>query len=131
MCLFPDARRCLEDLRARGIPLGLVTNGDTRQQRDKIERHDLARYFDVIVIEGELGAGKPDPRVYHHALSALRTPAADTWMVGDHLEFDVAGAQDVGARGVWLDRAGQGLPIGSRVQPARIIAALDTLLPER
>jgi len=130
MCLFPDARACLENLRGRGIPLGLVTNGDTRQQRDKIERHDLARYFDVIVIEGEFGAGKPDPRVYHHALSALRTPAADVWMVGDHLDFDVAGAQDVGVHGVWLDRAGQGLPPGSRVQPARIIAALDALLSE-
>jgi putative hydrolase of the HAD superfamily len=130
MCLFPEARACLETLHAHGLPLGLVTNGDARQQRDKIERHDLARFFDVIVIEGEFGTGKPDPRVYHHALSALRMPAAATWMVGDHLEFDVAGAQRVGVHGVWLDRAGQGLPPGSSVRPARIIGALDALLSE-
>ncbi|HEY3065424.1 MAG TPA: HAD family hydrolase [Methylomirabilota bacterium] len=130
MCLFPEARACLERLRARGLPLGLVTNGDARQQRDKIERHDLARFFEVIVIEGEFGTGKPDPRVYQHALSALRTPAAQAWMVGDHLEFDVGGAQRVGVHGVWLDRAGQGLPPGSSVRPARIIGALDALLSE-
>ena len=38
------------------------------QQRDKIERHRLAGFFDVIVIEGEFGAGKPDEVVYRHAL---------------------------------------------------------------
>ena len=53
------------------MPLGLVTNGDATQQRDKIERHGLARFFDAIVIEGEFGAGKPDEIVYRHALGEL------------------------------------------------------------
>jgi putative hydrolase of the HAD superfamily len=60
MQLFPDALACLTAWRARGVGLGLVTNGDASQQRDKIARHALAGYFDVIVIEGEFGAGKPD-----------------------------------------------------------------------
>jgi len=50
MRLFPETRAVLDALRARGLPLALVTNGDVRQQRDKIERHDLARYFGAIVI---------------------------------------------------------------------------------
>jgi putative hydrolase of the HAD superfamily len=127
MRLFPDARGCLERLRGRGLPLGLVTNGDAREQRDKIERHDLARYFDVILIEGELGVGKPEAAVYRAALDALGAPAAATWMVGDHLEFDVAGPQRLGLRGVWLDRRGQGLPSGTAVRPDRIIRGLDEL----
>ena len=129
MALFPEARACLEMLRGRGLPLGLVTNGDAREQRWKIERCDLARFFDAIVIEGELGAGKPDAVVYETALHALGVPAGpDVWMVGDHLDFDVAGAQHVGLRGVWVDRAGLGLPAESPVRPDQIVRALDEVL---
>jgi putative hydrolase of the HAD superfamily len=127
MRLFPDALDLLERLRARDVPLGLVTNGDAGQQRDKIERYGLARFFDVIVVEGEFGAGKPDELVYRAALDGLDVPPTDAWMVGDHLEFDVAGPQRLGVQGVWLDREGAGLPPDSPVQPARIIRSLQEL----
>ena len=126
MQLFPDARETLERLRARGVPLGLVTNGDAGQQRDKIERFELAPFFEVIVIEGEFGAGKPDETVYRHALDHLGVAPADTSMVGDHLEFDVAGPQRLGLRGIWLDRPGAGLA-DSHVRPHRIIRSLHEL----
>jgi putative hydrolase of the HAD superfamily len=124
MRLFPDALQCLERLRAASTPLGLVTNGDARQQRDKIARHDLARFFDVIVIEGEFGAGKPDEVVYRHALSTLGVDPRGAWMVGDNLEFDVDGPQRLGLRGLWLDRAGHGLPATATVRPYRVIRSL-------
>jgi putative hydrolase of the HAD superfamily len=127
MRLFPDALDMLERLRARGVPLGLVTNGDARQQRDKIERHDLGRFFDAIIVEGEFGAGKPDEVVYRAALTRIGVGPADAWMVGDHLEFDVDGPQRLGVQGVWLDRDGLGLPAGSAVRPARIIRSLREL----
>ena len=127
MRLFPDALATLEHFRAAGAALGLVTNGDARQQRDKIDRHGLARFFEVIVIEGEFGAGKPDEVVYRHALAALRTAPAAAVMIGDHLEFDVEGSQRAGLRGIWLDRAGDGLPPGSAVRPHRIIRGLAEL----
>jgi putative hydrolase of the HAD superfamily len=127
MRLFPDALDLLERLRARDVPLGLVTNGDAGQQRDKIERYDLARFFDVIVVEGEFGAGKPDEVVYRAALDGIGVPPADAWMEGDHLEFDVAGPQRLGVQGVWLDREGAGVPAGSPVRPARIIRSLQEL----
>jgi len=131
MALFPEALACLEALRARGLPLGLVTNGDATEQRWKIERCALAPFFGAIVIEGELGHGKPDAVVYHTALKALGVePGPDVWMVGDHLDFDVAGAQRVGLRGVWIDRAGSGLPAGASVRPDHIVRALDDVVRE-
>jgi len=129
MALFPEALACLQALRARGLPLALVTNGDASEQRWKIERCALAPFFDVIVIEGELGHGKPDAVVYHTALKALGVEATpDVWMVGDHLEFDVAGAQRVGLRGVWIDREGGGLPATTAVRPDHIVRALDEVV---
>ncbi len=127
MRLFPDALGALEHFRGAGVALGLVTNGDARQQRDKIDRYGLARFFEVIVIEGEFGAGKPDEAVYRHALDALRTAPAAAMMIGDHLEFDVAGPQRIGMRGIWLDRPGDGLPAHSTIRPHRIIRGLVEL----
>ena len=130
MTLFPDTLDFLTGLRAQGLPLALVTNGDAREQRFKIERHDLARFFDAIVIEGELGHGKPDAVAYETALAALGvTPGPEVAMVGDHLEFDVAGPQRLGMRGIWLDRAKQGVPRESPVCPDRIVGELSGGLP--
>ena len=108
--LFDDALPCLRALAARGIPLGLVTNGDAAMQREKLARFDLASHFAVIVIEGEFGAGKPDAAVYRHALAALGTRAETTWMVGDNFGWDVAGASEAGLIGILLDRRSRGLP---------------------
>jgi len=126
--LFPDALATLDALRARHVPLGLVTNGDARLQRGKIARHGLAPYFGVVVIEGEFGAGKPDATVFRHALTGLGVDPVGTWMVGDHLVWDVDGAQRVGLRAAWIDRGRAGLPVGQPIQPERIIYALDELL---
>jgi putative hydrolase of the HAD superfamily len=130
MRLFPEALECLEHLRRRGVVLALVTNGDATQQRDKIERHGLARFFATIVIEGEFGAGKPDESVYRHALGALGAAPGAAAMVGDNLEFDVEGAQRLGIHGVWIDRAGVGLPADTAVRPHRIIRSLRELVDQ-
>jgi len=128
MRLFPEAREFLGTLRARGLPLALVTNGDAREQRDKIQRHDLAPFFDAILIEGEMGVGKPEAVVYKKALDALGVTAGpDVWMVGDNLEWDVAGSQRVGLRAAWIDRPGTGLPPDATVRPDRIVRTLGEL----
>ena len=125
--LFPDAVPTLEELRARGVALGLVTNGDAGMQREKIAGFDLARFFDVVVIEGEFGCGKPDARVFQHALGALGVGPRDAWMVGDHLVWDVLGAQQVGVSAAWLDRPGHGLPSDAPAVPDRILGSLAGL----
>jgi putative hydrolase of the HAD superfamily len=126
--LFPGARETLETIRARGVLMALVTNGSAATQRAKIERFTLAALFDHIQIEGEAGFGKPDEQAYLHAMQALGVTAADTWMVGDHLEWEVAAPQRLGIRAIWHDPYGRGLPEGSPVLPDRIIRRLSELL---
>jgi putative hydrolase of the HAD superfamily len=127
MTLFPRRVRSREHPGA-GLPLALVTNGDAREQRGKIERHALAPFFDAILIEGEMGVGKPEAVVYRRALDALGVSAGpNVWMVGDHLEWDVAGSQRAGLQAAWIDRPGAGLPPGTAVRPDRILRALGEL----
>ncbi len=128
ICPLPGAIETLTALRAHGVRLALLTNGAGPAQRAKIDRFDLARHFEVMLIEGENPWGKPDERVYHAALAALHAAPADAWMAGDNLEWEVAVPQRLGLRGIWLDRAGAGLPAGSRVRPDRIIRSLAELL---
>jgi putative hydrolase of the HAD superfamily len=125
MVLYPDARACLAAVRAAGLRLGLVTNGDARLQREKTARFDLAACFDAIVVEGEFGCGKPDPRVYRHVLERLDVAPGAAMMIGDHLGWDVEGAQRVGIAGVWIDRLGRGVPATSMVRPCAVVHGLD------
>ena len=127
MRLFPETLETLAQLRDRAVPMALVTNGDAGQQRQKIERYGLAPFFDAIVIEGEFGVGKPDESVYRHVLAALGIEASAAWMVGDNLEWDVAAPQRLGLRGVWIDRAGAGVPAEVGVRPHHIIRSLSEL----
>ncbi|MGA9348435.1 MAG: HAD-IA family hydrolase [Anaerolineae bacterium] len=50
------------------------------------------------MIKGEFGVGKPDDRVYLHALDQLNVKPEETWMVGDNLEWDVRAPQRMHCR---------------------------------
>lgn len=101
--LDPEAAAVLADL-ARDHRLALVTNGAGDVQREKLSRTPFADAFDAVIVSAEVGAGKPDPRIFQAALDALGVPAADAVMVGDSLARDVAGARAAGIASVWIDR---------------------------
>ncbi len=82
--------------------LGLVTNGIPDVQRTKLEATGLAERFDVVTISGELGCGKPDPRIYAVTLEAIGARPEEAIMVGDNFRRDVTAAQDIGIRAVWI-----------------------------
>ncbi len=127
----PGAIETIRHFKREGIPLALLTNGSSEYQRKKIERFGLAPFFSHILIEGELGMGKPDEQVFRHALELLGVvQPSETWMVGDRLETDVRPAQKLGIYAIWVDWRGDGLPESSAIQPDRIIRRLSELLPK-
>jgi putative hydrolase of the HAD superfamily len=101
--LDPDAEAVLADL-GRDHHLALLTNGAADVQREKLSRTRLARHFETIVISGEVGVAKPDPRIFSIVLERLGVEAKDAVMVGDSLARDVEGAHRAGLRAIWLDR---------------------------
>jgi putative hydrolase of the HAD superfamily len=125
---YPGAIETLRRLRSQGTRTALLTNGGAIQQRERIARFGLTSLFDCIVIEGEFGAGKPDERVFRHAMQSLSCTADATWMIGDNLEADIAPALALGMHAVWVDGAGGGLPAGVDIQPHRIVRAISELL---
>jgi len=127
--LYPDVTEVLPELRRRAGAVGLVTNGASQTQRDKIAVTGLARYLDVIMISGEAGVAKPDPEIFELALGKLGVPAQAAWHVGDSLGADVAGARNAGlAEAIWLNRSGAALPPAAP-RPTRQISSLPDLMP--
>jgi putative hydrolase of the HAD superfamily len=122
--LVPEAIETLKHLRNTGLKLAMITNGGSEMQRPKIKKFELAPYFDNILIEGEFGCGKPDERVFLHTLQKLNVTAADAWMVGDDLEFDIAPCHTLGIYSLWVDERGKGLPAKDGARPDRIIRSI-------
>jgi len=101
--LYPGARQVLEAVAGRAS-LGMVTNGLSDIQRARIERLDIERYFDAIVISGEVGTSKPDVGIFDIAFERLANPdPATALMVGDSLSSDMAGAWNYGIATCWYN----------------------------
>lgn len=118
---FEDSIETLEELRSQGYRLGMVTNGSSDTQREKIGRWNLEPYFDEIVIESEFGRGKPDPGVFAKALAGTGAAPHEAWMVGDNLYADIGGGQGAGIHSVWIHRERLQFPDDPAAHPDRRI----------
>lgn len=93
--VVPGAPEALAALRASGLALAVVSNFDGRLP-DLLARLGLARAFAVVVLPGEAGVVKPDPRIFRIALERLGVAAAEAAYVGDDADDDLAGAAAAG-----------------------------------
>ncbi len=103
---YGDTHPMLAEL-GKKYKLGMLTNGAPDLQREKATSTDIARYFDVIVVSGEVGVGKPDRRVFEAVAGKLDVPFDRTWMIGDSLSADIKGGKGAGMTTVWLNRTGR------------------------
>lgn len=105
---FGDAARAVRRARAAGLAVGVLTNGDERQQRLKVERVGLARIFATetvpVLASAAIGVSKPQRKAYAIACERLGATPETTLMVGDSLAHDVRGARAAGLSALLLDR---------------------------
>ncbi|WP_260170266.1 HAD family hydrolase [Deinococcus radiopugnans] len=99
---MPHAHSVLRALRARGVRLGVVTNGWSEVQTACLNGCGLTELVDDVVISQAVGLSKPDPAIYRLALTRLGADASSTWFVGDSPRNDIMGPQAVGLRAAFL-----------------------------
>jgi putative hydrolase of the HAD superfamily len=98
-----DALSTLQTLREGGLRLGLLSNaGDDLDVRVLARQSGFQSYLDFIVTSAQVGFRKPDSRAFRAALMNWDVPPAETAMVGDRLDADIAGAKGSGLRAVWI-----------------------------
>lgn len=118
--LFADVLATLAQLRSRGIILGVLTNGRTTTQAEKLRRFGLELLLDVTLISEREGLRKPGRRFFELALQRSGVLAAQAWHVGDHPMADVAGASAAGLTPIW-----RRVPYWP--EPASAAASIDAL----
>ncbi len=101
--VYAETEHVLHELK-KHFPLALLTNGAPDIQGAKIDGSNLAGFFETIIISGDLGFGKPDPRIFQLALERLKVAAHEAVMIGDSLNRDIAGARDTGLHTIWINR---------------------------
>ncbi|MFG2487955.1 HAD family hydrolase [Streptomyces virginiae] len=95
-------RDALHRALADGWTCVIVTNGCTVQQEAKILRAGLDRLVQGWVVSERVGFKKPDPKIFHAAADAVGVPLAGAWIIGDSAHADIAGADALGLRSIWV-----------------------------
>jgi putative hydrolase of the HAD superfamily len=133
--LHPKAHWLLQEVRARGLRIGIVSN--TFDPPDFLHADlvsdGVADRVDAIVFSSELGLRKPAPEIYRAALVALDVEPANALFVGDRVREDVQGPAALGMRTclVTYFRVGggdHGLADAVAESPADVLATVDTIM---
>ena len=124
----PGARETLAALSARGIRIGMLSNTifDESLFIEEMREQDLLHHFDVVLCSSRYGIRKPHPLIFWIALTQLEVAPEETLFVGDHLEYDVAGANAAGLVSVWYNPGGA--PRLEGAAPAHEIASLEEVV---
>ncbi len=125
----PDAIPALQTLREQGYRLGIVSNTSDDQNVQKlIDRWELRPYFETIITSAGCGIRKPDRRIFQLALNHFGVAPEQIVMVGDTLEADILGANQMGFYSVWITRRVQIPEEGElAIQPQAVISALNEI----
>jgi putative hydrolase of the HAD superfamily len=125
--LFDDAEDTLKKIKNKNIKLGIITNGTSASQRGKLKRFDIEKYFDYFFIEGEIGYGKPDIKMYEYMLEETKIPADKIIMIGDNLVWDIEPPQKLGIKTIWINTKGAILE-ETNIRPDKIIQKLSDII---
>ena len=89
------------------VRMSVITNGLSDVQRSRFKRSPLTPYFDSIIISEEVGARKPEPRIFDAAMQSYReVDRSEVLMVGDSLSSDIAGGNSAGMHTCWFNPDG-------------------------
>ena len=97
-----DNVRLLADLSARGLRLGVVSNGCGNVDVLCAEL-GYAPYLSVVVDSRRAGLYKPDPAIFIYAAAKMALRPSNVMMVGDSFDRDVRPAKSIGMMTAWLE----------------------------
>lgn len=117
--LYPGVREVLDELAPR-FRLAALSDAQSPWALPEMRAVGIAGYFDPIVVSGDHGFRKPDPRLFATALRRMRLAPQDVIFVGNDMYRDVYGARETGMRTVFFS-SNQGRKHMDGVEPDYII----------
>ena len=101
--VVPGTFELLEDLK-NDYSIGIISNNLLDEQLEKMKRLGISDYIDFFAISEEVGAAKPDRKIFDVAIERSKHLAEESVYIGDSWENDVIGALNAGIRPIWLNR---------------------------
>ena len=98
---YPQVREVLAQL-SQHYRLGIVSDGQSVYARAELQALGLQNYFNPIVVSGDYGYRKPDPRLFKQALAVMKVNPNQAIYVGNDMYRDVFGAKQVGLKTVFF-----------------------------
>ena len=118
--LFNGVREIFIALKKENIPIGIVTDLTSHIQLRKLTYFGLEDVFDAVVTSEEVGADKPDIKVFKLALKKLNLISnRNIWMVGDNCHADIYGGKKINA--ITIQKIHRGVKIGTNETEPDII----------
>lgn len=123
-CTYDDVVPTLVGLRAQGVAIGVLTNGQEDQQRAKLCAVGLLDLLDCVVASSTLPSPKPSPIAFVGACERFGRPPGEVFYVGDNLHTDALAATRAGMTGVWINRRGE----DPQEKPTHMVTDLGAVL---
>lgn len=104
--LYPGVLNVLKELQDKGMKIGIITDGRSEGQRNKIDALGLKGLVDDIIITDELGGvhfRKPCDIAFRIMITKWRLNPADVVYVGDNPDKDFQAPHQLGMKSVWLN----------------------------
>lgn len=121
-----NVREMLQALYGK-VKLAIVTNGFNALQQKRLENTETAHFFEFITVSENVGAAKPEPKIFEHAFGQMSDfDKKRVLMVGDTLSSDVQGGINVGIDTCWFNP--HALPNETTIQPTYEIRSILELV---
>ncbi len=97
--LFPQVKETLDQLRTR-YRMAVVSDAQSAYAVPELRAVGILNYFNPVIVSGDFGYRKPDPRLFQKALAALNVRPEQALYLGNDLYHDILGAQQVGMKAI-------------------------------
>ncbi len=101
--LFPQTIKTLIYLKEQGYRLGVISNGLTIKQWEKLIRLDLHHFFDYVITSEEAKVEKPDPKIFKLAMEKMECKPEMSIMIGNKFQDDIMGAINSGMSAILVN----------------------------
>ena len=126
--LRAGVRETLKELRNRGLHLGIVSNVDDDHFTHMMKLSQLEPYFDSLLTSEQAQSCKPDTGIFHEALRRAGCEPGEAFFVGDSVQQDIAGANQLGLRSVLIWSRDDQSPPDRAPRPHHVIRHIPDLL---
>lgn len=93
---FPDTVSTLMHVKSKGYRLGVISNGLTIKQWEKLVRLGIHPFFDQVLTSAEIGFEKPHPQIFEQSLNRMGCKPEKSVMIGNKFKEDALGAVNAG-----------------------------------